>query len=554
MEVARAESERGELVLQAAHGGGRVDDAGAAGQRGVRDGHPGDVERAGAGSRGAGAARGPEQVLVGGLGLGFTLAEVLADPRVRRVVVAEIEPALVGWLRDGTVPHGPALLADDRVEVVVADVARRHRRRPTGAFDLVLLDVDNGPGYLVHDANAALYGPGLLRTTGRAMRPDGLVRDLVRRPRPGPARRAGRGVRRRRGDGVRRRPAGPGRAVLASPGAGTFDGVNDSPAEYRVEHDSMGEVRVPRDALWRAQTQRAVENFPISGQPLEPALDPRAGPHQGRRGPHQRRARVPDHRAGGRHHRGHRSDRRRRARRPVPDRRLPDRLGHQHQHERQRGHRHPRPAAGRRGAPQRPRERRAVLQRHLPLRHPRRRRARHPRPPRRHRPAARVADGQERRVRRRREVRPYAPDGRHAGDAGSGAGRVRRRRRPRPRAHRGRPPPRARASAGWNRRRHRHQRAGRVRRADDRPAQRGHRRAVHRGPRPLRGPGRARRDRRAERRPPHVRRRAGEDLQRPALDGQRPDHRPGRDPPAPTSSRGRASCPARSTRSSPRRR
>ena len=48
--------------------------------------------------------------------------------------------------------------------------------------------------------------------------------------------------------------------------------MNDSPAEYRIEHDSMGEVRVPRDALWRAQTQRAVENFPISGQPLEPSL------------------------------------------------------------------------------------------------------------------------------------------------------------------------------------------------------------------------------------------------------------------------------------------
>ena len=40
-------------------------------------------------------------------------------------------------------------------------------------------------------------------------------------------------------------------------------------AEYRVEHDSMGEVRVPADALWRAQTQRAVENFPISGTTLE---------------------------------------------------------------------------------------------------------------------------------------------------------------------------------------------------------------------------------------------------------------------------------------------
>ncbi|MGH3351279.1 MAG: class II fumarate hydratase [Nocardioides sp.] len=43
-------------------------------------------------------------------------------------------------------------------------------------------------------------------------------------------------------------------------------------SSFRIEHDSMGEVRVPKDALWRAQTQRAVENFPISGTPIEPAL------------------------------------------------------------------------------------------------------------------------------------------------------------------------------------------------------------------------------------------------------------------------------------------
>ncbi len=41
--------------------------------------------------------------------------------------------------------------------------------------------------------------------------------------------------------------------------------------EYRIERDTMGEVRVPADALWRAQTQRAVENFPVSGRGLEPA-------------------------------------------------------------------------------------------------------------------------------------------------------------------------------------------------------------------------------------------------------------------------------------------
>ena len=41
--------------------------------------------------------------------------------------------------------------------------------------------------------------------------------------------------------------------------------------QFRIEHDTMGEVKVPVDALWRAQTQRAVENFPISGRPLESA-------------------------------------------------------------------------------------------------------------------------------------------------------------------------------------------------------------------------------------------------------------------------------------------
>ena len=52
---------------------------------------------------------------------------------------------------------------------------------------------------------------------------------------------------------------------------------------YRVEHDSMGEVRVPAEALWGAQTQRAVENFPISGRPVRRARA-RARADQGRGG------------------------------------------------------------------------------------------------------------------------------------------------------------------------------------------------------------------------------------------------------------------------------
>lgn len=53
--------------------------------------------------------------------------------------------------------------------------------------------------------------------------------------------------------------------------ADTADDGRDDGRDYRIEHDSMGEVRVPARAKWRAQTQRAVENFPVSGQRLERA-------------------------------------------------------------------------------------------------------------------------------------------------------------------------------------------------------------------------------------------------------------------------------------------
>lgn len=113
------------------------------------------------------SGRTPRRVLVGGLGLGFTLGEVLADAFVEHVTVVEIEPALVGWMRDGTIPYGPDLLADDRVELVTADVADFVRDGDAidgdpSPYDLVLLDVDNGPGYLVHESNADLYEAPLL--------------------------------------------------------------------------------------------------------------------------------------------------------------------------------------------------------------------------------------------------------------------------------------------------------------------------------------------------------------------------------------------------------
>jgi hypothetical protein len=74
----------------------------------------------------------PVDVLIGGLGLGFTAHEVLADSRVKRLVVVELEEVLVAWMRDGTIPHGPGFLADERLQVKVADVRVALAESPPG--------------------------------------------------------------------------------------------------------------------------------------------------------------------------------------------------------------------------------------------------------------------------------------------------------------------------------------------------------------------------------------------------------------------------------------
>lgn len=178
-EVARAESARGEVVLR---------------QRRDPDAHTGsptvlelrvngiyvmDTVETGseiALARGAlGRVRSPRSVLVGGLGLGFTVHEVLSDHRVEHVVVAEIEESLVGWFRDGTIPHGRPYLADGRLRLSVADVRQVIAEASAGSFDLVLLDVDNGPDFLVHQDNAAIYEPALLEQVHGTLRPGGGV-------------------------------------------------------------------------------------------------------------------------------------------------------------------------------------------------------------------------------------------------------------------------------------------------------------------------------------------------------------------------------------------
>lgn len=174
-EIARAESPRGEVVLRrrTSNGGPAVLELRVNGVF-VMDTRETTTERALA-QRALELVADPRTVLVGGLGLGFTAHEVLADQRVERVDVVELEEALVTWMRDGTVPHGPELLADRRIRVVNADVATVVEEAGEATYDLLLMDVDNGPGHLVHEDNAALYQAGFLASARRALVPGGAL-------------------------------------------------------------------------------------------------------------------------------------------------------------------------------------------------------------------------------------------------------------------------------------------------------------------------------------------------------------------------------------------
>jgi spermidine synthase len=177
-EVARAESHRGEVVLRERRGPGLLPGEGVLELRVngvfVMDTLETTTEQELARVALA-QVEDPRAVVVAGLGLGFTAREVLADPRVQQVTVVEVEECLVGWMRDGTVPHGPAFLADARLSVVVADIRQAVAEAAAASYDLVLLDVDNGPQALVHQDNAEIYTASFLGGVAALLRPGGAV-------------------------------------------------------------------------------------------------------------------------------------------------------------------------------------------------------------------------------------------------------------------------------------------------------------------------------------------------------------------------------------------
>ena len=117
----------------------------------------------------------PGRLLVGGLGVGFSLAAALAHPAVGAVEVVEREAAVIRWNRGPLAPvHGDAL-ADPRVTVHEADLVDVLTAAPPGSLDAICLDVDNGPEWLVDPGNGRLYTPAGLGAAARALSPAGVL-------------------------------------------------------------------------------------------------------------------------------------------------------------------------------------------------------------------------------------------------------------------------------------------------------------------------------------------------------------------------------------------
>ena len=113
-------------------------------------------------------------VLIGGLGLGFSLRSVLAKiSPAAKVYVAELIPQVVAWNREFLAAVNGKLVNDPRVTVFTDDVWNVLTHTPPDRYDALLLDIDNGPTAMVQQPNARLYKPAGIRLLMAALKPGG---------------------------------------------------------------------------------------------------------------------------------------------------------------------------------------------------------------------------------------------------------------------------------------------------------------------------------------------------------------------------------------------
>lgn len=116
----------------------------------------------------------PANVLIGGLGLGFTLQSALraAGPEVF-IDVVELLPAVIEWNRTHMIGLNGSCISDARVRVINQDINAWVKSAAAGSYDAILLDVDNGPVAMVDQNNSSLYSPAGVDRLCSMLRPGG---------------------------------------------------------------------------------------------------------------------------------------------------------------------------------------------------------------------------------------------------------------------------------------------------------------------------------------------------------------------------------------------
>ncbi|WP_432011612.1 spermidine synthase [Streptomyces cucumeris] len=129
------------------------------------------------------AGRPAPALLIGGLGVGFSLAEAAGEPRWGRIAVVEREEAVVDWHRDGPLAAVSATaLADPRTAIVRADLVAHLRAPDAPVYDALCLDIDNGPDWTVTEDNTGLYSPAGLAACAARLTPGGVLAVWSARP------------------------------------------------------------------------------------------------------------------------------------------------------------------------------------------------------------------------------------------------------------------------------------------------------------------------------------------------------------------------------------
>jgi spermidine synthase len=128
--------------------------------------------------------RAEPSVLIGGLGVGFSLAHAAANPRWGRITVVERERAIIDWHLDGPLSAlSEQALADPRTEILETDLVA-FVPETSAMYDALCLDIDNGPDWTVTEGNGGLYSPTGLTSCARVLRPGGVIAVWSARPSP----------------------------------------------------------------------------------------------------------------------------------------------------------------------------------------------------------------------------------------------------------------------------------------------------------------------------------------------------------------------------------